>query len=624
MATDAEALAAGFTMPAGTSPISGGDDALRNHARTTLDLVNDARFIKPFTGAGGDLDDYTTPGLHGYWSDTANIPLTDPPTSGNVLVLPPPLGTGVALTQIAFPYGMNTSQWKRFKGTGGYSAWVRMDAGAVDLTTVPTTTPQSPVQLRTLPLILTTGGSGTAGPTSGNYRMPIKYGATITRWRAHFRNNNPRFGIDGPAATISAVYAGPATSGQFTSAPAQIAAGLTTGTTDAVTPWQATPLTAGTEYAIAYSFTASATNAVVGGGWSASSVNGTSATLTRVVSLPLDVWIEAEVEATVPAVAAFGDSLSSGVSATLPVFDSWLSQWGRANGVLPVHYTASGDTMQGWSDGTAYKWQRWQGLSRPDAVVHAMGSNDVFGGANLDTLKARRAASIELLQRYVSHVIYGMTILPRTAVTGDQETTRRSYNTWIKTKPDAARDVFDVVPAISGNDETISPGFDADGIHLNTAGYAAMAGTLTRPLVSRALTDRLAALERDTGWRKLATTHASAARTGGTVTVKRTHTKVRMRFVDVQLPDGAGPVIVIHPAELPLGFTVPATGTVATVGNGVGSTHLNYLRANGSFWWVKQEQTTTASLSRAGVSLSGEIEWTTDDPWPTTLPGTPA
>lgn len=528
MATDAEAAAAGFTMPTGTSPISGGDDAIRTNSRVTLDLVNDARFIKPFAGTGGDLDNYTKPGLHGYWSDAANRPPTDEPTSGNLLVLPSPSGSGASLTHIAFPYGTDSTQWKRFKGSIGFSPWVRMDAGAVDFPDETITPPQSPAQLRTLPLALTAGGSGTAGPTSGNYRMPVKYGATITRWRLHFRNNNPRFGTDGPAATISAVYFGPATSGTFTAAPAQIAAGLVTGGSDAVTPWQSAPITAGTEYAIAYSFTASATNAVVGGGWSASSVNSTTATLNRVVSLPLDVWIEAEAEATVPVVAVLGDSLSAGVGATLPVYDSVLSQWARTRGVLPVHYAASGDTMQGWSDGTAYKWQRWQHLNRPDAVIHAMGSNDVFGGADLATLKARRAASIELLQRYVSPVIYSLTITPRTSDTGGQEQVRRDYNNWLKGKPDAARDVFDVVPAISGNDEAISPGLDADGTHLTTAGYAAMAGTITRPLTSAALPaalSRLAALEYDTGPRALplpagVSGQAEARRTGPAVTVQ--------------------------------------------------------------------------------------------------------
>lgn len=602
-------------MPLGTNAISGGDDAIRQNARVSLDLINDAKFVKPFPGTGGDLDLYTEPGLHGYWNNTANIPPTAEPTSGNVLVLPPPAGTGDAITQIAFPYGMVVTQWKRFKGTGGYSAWVRMDAGAVDLTTVPTITPQSPVQLRTLPLILTTGGSGTAGPTSGNYRMPVKYGATITRWRAHFRNNNPRFGIDGPAATISAVYAGPATSGQFTTAPAQIAAGLTTGATDAVTPWQATPIPAGTEYTIAYTFTSPATNAVVGGGWSASSVNSTTATLTRVVSLPLDVWIEAEVEATVPAVAVLGDSLASAVGGTLPVYDSVLSQWARANGVLPVHYTASGDTMAGWSTGTAYKWQRWQHLSRPDAVIHMLGSNDVFGGADLTTLKARRATTMRLLQQYVSPVIYSLTITPRTSDTSGQEQVRRDYNTWLKGKPDQARDVFDVVPAISGNDEAISPGYDADGIHLNTAGYAAMAGTITRPLTSAALPaalTRLAALTYDSGKRLVPVENGW---TCYQAILRRQNTSVSLYVRNMSGAAATGNTFL----TLPIGFRDNSVNTAGQPAAGLfpgkpGGTPVDFISTYSG----------ALSTTNRGPDLQLLRTWQTDDPIPTTLPGSPA
>lgn len=388
-----------------------------------------------------------------------------------------------ARMQVAVSYGAAPRVMRRFRGSGGWSGWERTDAGAIDLSALGGGgSGASPASFKTVPLALTVGGSGTAGPTSGAFRMPLRFGATITRWRAHFRNNNPRFGTDGPAAAISSVWFGAATSGQFAGAPVQVSGATNTNGGEAVTPWQSTPIAAGTEYALSYQFSATSTNQVVGGGWSSNTVNGTTATLTRVVSLPLDVWIEAEVSPEVPVIAAFGDSLSSGVGATLPVYDSWLSQWARANGALPVHYTASGDTMAGWADSNAYKWQRWQNLTRPDAVIHAMGNNDVFGGASLATLQARRAASVEQLRKLVSPVIYTATITPRTSSSGAEEAVRRSYNTWLKTSPDAARDLFDFVPAISSDDETISPGFDADGIHLNTAGYAAVAGTITRPL----------------------------------------------------------------------------------------------------------------------------------------------
>lgn len=375
--------------------------------------------------------------------------------------------------------------WTRFSSST-WSGWTRIDVGAVEFPSGGAGS--SPSAFKTVPLALTVAGGQRAGATSGSFRMPVNFAATVRRWRLHFRNNNPRFHGDGPNATISSVYFGPATTGgQFSGAPTLISSGLATDGGEAVTRWSSTPIEADTQYAVSYAFAATSTNQVVGGGWSASSVNSTTATLTRVTNLPLDAWIEAEVEPTVPVIAAFGDSLSSGISATLPVFDSWLSQYCRQHGALPVHYAASGDSMEYWSDPTHYKWQRWQHLSRPDAVVHAMGSNDVFAaGRTLEEMKSRREATMQVLADLVSPVIFSATITPRNATTGEQEGLRKSYNTWLKTFPDAARDVFDFVPAVSSDDETILPEFNTDGVHLNTAGYAALADTITRPLAALA------------------------------------------------------------------------------------------------------------------------------------------
>lgn len=421
-----------------------------------------------------------TPGDGTWWITTATIAST-------------------SRMQEAIEYGSTPKVMRRFRGSAGWSGWTRTDAGAIDLSTLGGGgSGASPAAFKTAPLALTVGGSGTAGPTSGSYRMPIRFGATITRWRLHLRNINPRFGEDGPNVSVGAVYFGPATvGGQYTATPAVIASTLRTEEGDAVTPWQSTPIQADTQYAIAYYLSGTATNAVVGGGWSASSPNSTAATLTRVTNLPLDAWIEAEIEPAVPVIAAFGDSISSGVGATLPVYDSWLSQWCRENGALPVHYTASGDTMAGWDDTNHYKWQRWQNLSRPDAVIHAMGSNDVFGGASLETMKERRAKSLNHLRNLVSSVIYSGTILPRDGTTGAMEDTRRAYNAWLKGKPDASHDTFDFVPAVSADDENLAPGVSADSIHLNTVGYRDVSRTIDRPLASTEVRDDIDGLRTD-------------------------------------------------------------------------------------------------------------------------------
>lgn len=449
--------------------------------------------------------------------------------------------------QVAVSYGAAPRVMRRFRGSGGWSGWERTDAGAIDLSALGGGgSGASPASFKTVPLALTVGGGNLGGQTSGFYRVPVRFGVTIKRWRLHLRNINPRFGTDGGTLRLGHVHFGPATAGQFATLPPRLIEGYTTLPPGGIaSPWQSSPIEAGTEYAVAYSFSQGTAQGAIGGGWTASSVADPDATLTRVSSLPLDAWIEAEVEPEVPVVAAFGDSISSGVGATFPVLDSWLSQWCRANAALPVHYTASGDSMAGWDDSNHYKWQRWQHLTRPDAVIHAMGSNDVFGGATLATLKERRAKSLDQLASLVSPVIFSATVLPRNANTGAMEDTRRAYNAFVMGKPDSARAAFNFVAAVSGDDETISPGFNADGTHLNTAGYAQLGTSITAPLTAPSVTaqvqsiqDRIESALYDSGARDI--TALATGVTAGTIRFRVKSGWARIDFSNVQF-DTANP-----------------------------------------------------------------------------------
>ena len=64
------------------------------------------------------------------------------------------------------------------------------------------------------------------------------------------------------------------------------------------------------------------------------------------------------------------------------------------------------------------------------------------------------------------------------------EQVRRDYNTWLSTQTGPARDLFGFGTAVSADDETLRPEFDADGIHLNAAGYAAQVAAINRPITS--------------------------------------------------------------------------------------------------------------------------------------------
>lgn len=129
----------------------------------------------------------------------------------------------------------------------------------------------------------------------------------------------------------------------------------------------------------------------------------------------------------------------------------------------------------------------------------------------------------------------------------------------------------------------------------------------------------------DTGWRSIAPTPGGTIRSGtGKILVKRENQRVIWRFVDLGITDGTGAAIIISSSEFTSGFTPYAMGPVFHVSHRSGSTSTSKLKVASSMYWIGLDSGTSLSQSRTGVELRGEFSYTTDDPWPTTLPGTPA
>lgn len=330
---------------------------------------------------------------------------------------------------------------------------------------------------RSVPLALT-GGGGLFdwNGTSGSVRIPFEHGVSLPRWRVHFRNINPRDGRPGQALVrMSQIAIGEsAGDGAWATEPTVIATGLR-GTPQR-TQWQHTPLIAGREYLLAYSWESDVPpRRVVGGGWIVSDVTAGDAILSRTQILPLDAWIEAEVPAATTVFAAFGDSLSTGVTATAPVRDSWPSIYGRRIGALPIHYTASGDTMKGWENPDHYKWSRWEHLTRPDFAIHAMGYNDIGNNAPLWELQRRHLATVQILNQRLTDRVRLAAITPSASASPEQLHTRRAYNLWLETRdPNLIR--FN--SAVSADDLRLDTAFDVDGAQMNTEGYRRMASII--------------------------------------------------------------------------------------------------------------------------------------------------
>ncbi|GAA1877029.1 hypothetical protein GCM10009715_24740 [Paeniglutamicibacter psychrophenolicus] len=357
-----------------------------------------------------------------------------------------------------------------------WSEWRRTDHHS-DPTQSQGLAPASPGSLAQSAISCTTGFSGSSATGQGFVRALHQVPVGTTRVRLCVRNWNPRYNMaDDAAATITNVNIGRHNGGASqSSAWTLVSAAGSTGTDGFKSEWVNLPAgTAGTEALVAFGWSSAGTvqNNTGYGFTGASAANAITGTAAATNTLPFFIYLEVEVPASKPKVAVFGDSLSSGVSATRVLYDSWLDQYCRPRGYVPMHWSHSGDQFDAWLDPLGKKWAPYgKDIVLADAVFMAMGSNLIFAGTT-PTLQAcidQTTACVALLRKHVSPNVFGCTVPPRTAVTGEPEIRRREYNAWMKKSP-IFRDVFDMSAAVSLDDKTLNPAYDADGIHLFTAG----------------------------------------------------------------------------------------------------------------------------------------------------------
>lgn len=354
-------------------------------------------------------------------------------------------------------------------------------------------------------LTLSASTATTDTATAVHLRWPLRLAADVRRFRIHLRNYNDRSSVAYTGTlSLTGIWVGPhavaadgSLTGQFDGAPERVLPAQTTPSTGAemVTPWIDMPLAMDTDYLVSLGYTCAAqtNHAGIGGCWrSAAPAQAGDAipatALTRQGQSPLDVWVEVEIADDVPVIAAFGDSLTCGTGATLPVYDAWAARHGRANGYVPQIVAHHGSSMTDWTNTSAWKWVKYAGIDRPDAVVWALGGNDLFGGATLATMQSRFAALVPVVRGQLASTLYLATIMPRNDPT--YETVRSDYNAWLDTLPGGAINVYDFAGSIAvpGTPDTIATAYDSgDHVHLNTAGYARNA---------RAITDTLARVRR--------------------------------------------------------------------------------------------------------------------------------
>lgn len=438
--------------------------------------IEDARYdltASP-TGAGANIDTIEN-GVYSVWSGPTAEAMGLPTATLGTLTSTR-YGTGAG-SQVWIPSVLQGAQiWVRSEFTGGWSGWSQIGSGSGDNAPMLRSAPSS--GFKTAPLALTLGyGGGTA--TGTGTTVVIQYVPVSTRRaQLHLRNWNPRYiNADSAPATITATAIGlhNGSGGSAAWAVFPNASGVTSvtdGETEYTSGWIDVPAEwQGQEIAVRYTWSGTVQRNI-GTGWT----GGVKDDLP-----PLFAWLELEVPSSTPVVAVFGDSLST-LGGARPVIDSYIDQWARANGAVPAHWSHSGDKAVTWTSATVRKWglYGWD-IAAPDAMIYLMGSNDLSEASiTLADMQARIGSTAELIRGIITPNLYAGTILPRTnQATGSTfETVRRQVNAWLP-KSGLFRDAYATSAAISTDDDTIIPAYDADGIHLTAPGYGAVAGAIT-------------------------------------------------------------------------------------------------------------------------------------------------
>lgn len=422
--------------------------------------------------SGGDLNDARTPGSYGFWGNLSdNAPAAG---SGTLYVSEVLTTSGAvsALSQFAvMPHVSGPQLWSRFFGSA-WSQWIRIDAGAV----VPTEIgmrPAAPGSMKSAPLAMSTGFGGAQTTGTGTTVVVQYMPEMVERVQLHLINRNPRYQLqDESTTTLSSVqiglHNGSGGSASWTT--------LGAGATPYGSRWVEVPEAwRGKDVAVRYTWQNSGTIQMnIGYGWT----NGA-----RQNNLPLWAWLECEVPADTPVVGVYGDSLSAGVGAARSMADSYIVQWAKLHAAFPAFWAHSGDASTTWTEGMPRKWFLYgMDVAAPDAMIYAMGSNEVYGGASptADVMEQRVTDTVAMIKKKITPNVYGALIMPRTSY--PDETLRRAVNAWYPTSG-LFRQVIDFASAVSNDDDNLIPAYDSDGIHLTAAGYAAVAAVIPASII---------------------------------------------------------------------------------------------------------------------------------------------
>jgi hypothetical protein len=346
--------------------------------------------------------------------------------------------------------------------------------------------------------------------TAQHQRHPFRIAADARRGRIHIRNYN-LFSETAQTGAINftGVYFGPAVTtsagnltGAFSAVPTQLLGAFSTPANggEYTSDWFDLPYTAYSEALISFGWTAAA-GQVIHRSRALTWVTSTPAdaaqpntgTLSLTQTAYFDIVLEVEVSAAVPVVGYLGDSLTVGFSgggANEPQIlrDSWANQHALQHGHLAMLYAFSGAKLEHWLDTTQYKWTRWVGMTDPDTMVDALGSNDIFDStapADLATVQSR-LQTVVVNSRTRTKQVYATTVLPRNGSDPAKEAVRVAYNDYLRGTPQFVLNTWDIAEALQdpADPSKLRAAFvGADGTHLTRGGNRRQATAVSAPLV---------------------------------------------------------------------------------------------------------------------------------------------
>lgn len=487
--------------PSGNDYISQGDDAITRNAEVLEQLWDDHQFIAdraykviPFQEfPGTDIQQW-------YGFDKEGIYRIPSYTVQNTLTgFPPDAGPGT-LSVLAVGSAASRVEWVEMGQMG--RTWV----GTISSSSAYRGAWQLVQTTKRIATSLTCGrATDERTVTDVGHSLPLAIAARAYRWRVHFRNTNDRTtNTIGGSLSITEIGVGV----MQRTADGQAAPDIVPGTYHTIqgaattsssggeflTDWvEDYPLDPRMEYVIRYGFTAESgqgVNYLEGGGWvldsgsSAVSTASPAATLTN--RSPLDVWAEVEVDAGTPSYAYFGDSLTVGQGATLPVYESWAAKHARSRGAVPTFYAHAGSRMSEWTEPAHIKFRKYKlpnygdTIAKPDVLYWAMGSNDIFAeDKSVSDMLTQMNETFPLITDVSTRNVVMTTVLPRHDGTAAQEDVRQAWNDYIQTNlPHGTQLVYDAAAALTDSSgREVDPKWTESetNIHLSTAGYARFA-----------------------------------------------------------------------------------------------------------------------------------------------------